>query len=66
MGMFGKMKQKAGDLAGKHGHKVDEGIQKAGDVANEKTGGKYKEQIDRGVEKAQDAADKFGQKDNPA
>jgi hypothetical protein len=64
MGIFDKAK----DLVGKHGDKVDEGLEKAGDVADEKTGGKNSEQIDQGVQKAQDAVDGLGrgQEDNPA
>jgi hypothetical protein len=66
MGMFDKIKQKAGDLAGKHGDKLGEGAQKAGDLADKKTGGKYSEQIDQGVKKAQKAVDDLGKRDNPA
>lgn len=40
-------------LAGKHDDKVDQGIQKAGDKADERTGGKYSGQVDKGVDEAQ-------------
>ncbi|MEV4138944.1 antitoxin [Dactylosporangium sp. NPDC049742] len=44
---------KAKDLVGKHDDKVDEGIEKAGEQADKRTGGKYTEQIDKGVDAAQ-------------
>jgi hypothetical protein len=44
---------KVKDLAGKHDDKVDKGIDKAGDQADQRTGGKYSEQIDKGVDAAQ-------------
>jgi MT0933-like antitoxin protein len=66
MGMFDKIKHKAGDLAGKHGDKLGEGVQKAGGFADKKTGGKYREQIDQGVKKAKKAVDDLGKRDNPA
>lgn len=45
---------KAKDLAGEHGDKIGEGLDKAADLVNEKTGGKFEGQIDAGVEKAKD------------
>lgn len=45
---------KAKDLAGEHGDKIGEGLDKAADLINEKTGGKFEGQIDAGVEKAKD------------
>jgi hypothetical protein len=48
---------KLGDMAGEHGDKVeqisDQGLDRAGDMADERTGGGHADQID----KAQDAAD---------
>jgi hypothetical protein len=54
MGMFDNMKDKAEDFARENPDKVDEGLDKAGDFANEKTGGKYEDQIDKGQEFARD------------
>jgi hypothetical protein len=34
--------------------KVDQGLEKAGDVADERTGGQDREQIDHGVDDAQE------------
>jgi hypothetical protein len=49
-GMFGKgMEAAAG-----HEDKIEEGIDKVADVADDKTGGKYSGQIDSGAEKAKD------------
>lgn len=45
---------KAKDLAEQHDDKVDQGLEKAGDFADQKTGGKYDEQIDKGVDTAQE------------
>jgi hypothetical protein len=45
---------RAKDLAEQHDDKVDQGLEKAGDVADERTGGGHSEQIDRGVDTAQE------------
>ncbi|WP_084082602.1 antitoxin [Corynebacterium freneyi] len=50
MGIFDKAKQFAED----NPDKVNQGIDKAGDLVDERTGGKHSEQVD----KAQDAARK--------
>jgi len=49
MGIMDRIKS----LAGKHDDKVDQGIQKAGDKVDERTGGKYSGQVDKGVDEAQ-------------
>jgi MT0933-like antitoxin protein len=46
--------EKAKDMASEHDAQVDQGLEKAGDVADERTGGKYDEQIDKGVDVAQE------------
>ena len=48
---------KAKDALNDHGDKVDEGIDKAADIADDKTGGKYSGQIDAGAEKAKEVVD---------
>jgi hypothetical protein len=45
---------KAKDFADKHDEQVDEGIEKAGDQADQRTGDKYSSQIDKGVNQAQE------------
>ena len=51
---IGDFVDKAKDLASEHEDKVDEGIDKAADLADEKTEGKYSDQIDQGAEKAKE------------
>ena len=51
---MGGFMDKAQDMAGQHDDKVDQGLEKAGDAADQKTGGGHSEQIDRGVDFAQE------------
>lgn len=44
---------KAKDFADDHDEQVDQGLQKAGDQIDERTGEKYSSQIDQGVDQAQ-------------
>lgn len=44
MGIFDKAK----DLAGEHSDQVEGGIDKAGDMVDDKTGGKFEGQVDQG------------------
>jgi hypothetical protein len=62
MGTFDEMKDKAQDAAGEHSEQVDQGMEKAGEFVDEKTGGKHTDKIDRGVDKAGEAVDKFTEK----
>jgi hypothetical protein len=64
MSMFDDMKAKAEGLVDEHGEQVGEGLGKAGDVADEKTGGQYSEQIDQGSAKATDALDRLDGQDD--
>ncbi|HSF26888.1 MAG TPA: antitoxin [Actinomycetes bacterium] len=64
MGMFDEMKDKAAKLAREHGEKIDDAIEKAGDVVDDKTGGKHSDKIDAAQQKAREAADKLS-RDNP-
>ncbi|GAA4465822.1 antitoxin [Phytohabitans houttuyneae] len=50
---MGDFTERAKDLADKHDDKVDKGLERAGDEADERTGGKYGEKIDKGVDQAQ-------------
>ncbi|HZX03277.1 antitoxin [Kribbella sp.] len=52
--MFDEMKDKAEELAKEHPDQVNEGLEKAGDFANEKTGGKFGDQIEQGENYARD------------
>ncbi|MFD3479961.1 antitoxin [Streptomyces sp. NPDC058695] len=53
-------KDKASDLAQKHGDKIDQGLDRAGKTADQKTQGKHSDQIQTGTSKAKDAMDRFG------
>ena len=44
---------KAKDFAEQHDEQVDQGVQKAGDEVNKRTGDKYENQVDKGVDMAQ-------------
>jgi hypothetical protein len=50
---MGGFMDKAKDMADQHDDKVDQGLEKGGDFADQKTGGKYDGQIDKGVDAAQ-------------
>lgn len=64
MGFLDKAKDQAEKLAEDHGDKIEEGIDKAADLADEKTGGKYSDQIETGAEKAKDVVEDLGKKDD--
>ncbi|MFC7531957.1 antitoxin [Actinoplanes sp. GCM10030250] len=44
---------KAKDFADDHDKQVDQGLEKAGDEADKRTGSKHSDQIDKGVDQAQ-------------
>ncbi|WP_423791064.1 antitoxin [Micromonospora cathayae] len=44
---------KAKDFAGQHDKQVDQGLEKAGEQVDQRTGGKHDKQIDQGVDQAQ-------------
>ncbi len=54
MGIFDKFKKKTADVGEEHGDKIEPGIDKAAEVADDKTGGKYTDKIESGSEKAKD------------
>ncbi len=51
---------KGKQMASEHGDKVDQGIDKAAEFADEKTGGKYSDKIDQGADRAKDATSSWG------
>jgi hypothetical protein len=57
------LKDKAEDLAEEHGDKISDGLEKVGDLVDDKTGGKHSDKIDTAVDKAQDYVAKLGEKD---
>jgi hypothetical protein len=64
MGIFDKAK----DAVSEHSEQIDTGIDKAGDLVDEKTEGKYVEQVDQGQEMAKDKLRDFAadEPDQPA
>ncbi|MCZ7423539.1 antitoxin [Verrucosispora sp. WMMA2044] len=50
---MGDFMNKAKDFADKHDKQVDQGLERAGDMADKRTGGKYDQHIDKGVDQAQ-------------
>ena len=56
MGIFDKAK----DLLNEHNDKVDQGIDKAAELIDQKTGGQHTEQIDQAAEQAKQAMDNTG------
>jgi hypothetical protein len=66
--LFRRARQEAPDVAAEHGDKVVEGVHKAGDFADEKTGGRHSEQIDTAETKVEDAVEKLADEkaDEPA
>src|SRR6476620_6402573 len=55
MSMYHHIKDKVQGLGDEHGDKTGVGLDKAGDVVDEKTGGQHSAQIDGGVEQAKNA-----------
>jgi hypothetical protein len=61
MGLFDKLRKKAEVVAEQHGDKIVDGIDKAADLAEKKTGGKHTDKIETGAEKAKDVVKKLGE-----
>ena len=51
--------KKGKDLAAENKDAVKDGIEKAGDFVDDKTGGKFEGQVDKGQEAASDFVDKL-------
>lgn len=60
MSTFDNLGDKAEEFAGDHADQVDEGVEKAGDVVDDKTGGRFSDQVDEGQEKAGDYVEGLG------
>ncbi|MFF4314339.1 antitoxin [Streptomyces sp. NPDC001507] len=52
---------KAKEVAEEHGDAIGAGLEKAGDLVDERTDGKYTEQIDTGVAKARQLVERLGE-----
>ncbi|WP_189954259.1 antitoxin [Streptomyces alanosinicus] len=55
------LKDKAEDIAEEHGDKIAQGLEKAGDLIDERTDGKHSDTIDTAVDKAQGLVEKLGE-----
>lgn len=54
MGLMDDLGGKAKDLADQNPDKLKEGVEKAGDFVDEKTGGKYADKVDQAQQAAED------------
>jgi len=54
MDFLDNIKDKASELAAEHGDKIEDGIDKAADLIDDKTGGEHRDKIEQGAEKAKD------------
>jgi hypothetical protein len=50
---MGGFMDKAKDMADQHDQQVDQGLDKAGDAVDQRTGGGHSEQVDKAVDQAQ-------------
>ena len=57
MGVFDNMKDKVSGLVDQHGDQVGDGVDKAGDLVDEKTGGQYADKVDQGQDGLKNALD---------
>lgn len=64
MGFLDDAKAKLTDAVDKHGDKIADGLTRAGDAVDKKTGGKYSEHIGTGVTKAKEGLGKLDGKND--
>ncbi|MFT4262862.1 MAG: antitoxin [Nocardioides sp.] len=64
MSFFDKAKEAAEKAVDSQGEKIADGLDKAGDFVDAKTGGKYGDKIDQGIDKAKDGLDSLDGKDD--
>ena len=64
MGFLDKLKGMTGKAVDQHGDKISEGISKAGEVVDKKTGGKYTDKIKQGERKVNDSLDSLDGKND--
>jgi len=61
MGLFDEIKDKAVELIQGNNDKVDDAVEKAGDLIDEKTGGQFSDKVDMAQDKAKEVADDLDQ-----
>ncbi len=64
MGFFDRFKSQATKAVDDHGDKIKDGLDKVGDVVNDKTSGKHGDKIDSAKTQAADALDKLDGKND--
>jgi hypothetical protein len=64
MGFLDRFRKKATDVVDDQGEKIGAGIDKAADVADDKTDSKFSGQIDKGAETAKDTLDSLDGKND--
>lgn len=64
MGFLDDAKAKLTAAVDSQGDKIADGLDKVGDLVDEKTGGKYTDKIDAGTDKAADALDSLDGKND--
>jgi MT0933-like antitoxin protein len=64
MGFLDRLKGMVTKTVDDQGDKIDSGLDKAADVADDKTGGKYSEKIDAGVDQTKNALDSLDGKND--
>jgi len=64
MGFLDNVKAKLTGAVDSQGEKIGDGLDKAGDLIDDKTGGKHGDKIDAGVDKAKDALDNLDGKND--
>ena len=57
------LKNKAEDLVQEHDEKIKDGLDKAAEFADDKTGGKHRDKIDQGIDKAKGFVDDLAEPD---
>jgi hypothetical protein len=66
VGFLDKLKQQAGTVADKHGDKIVDGIDKAGDAVNKATKHKYAHQVGKARALAKDGVNRAGGSGGPS
>lgn len=61
MGIMDKLK----GMMGQHSDKAGQGVERGGDMIDQKTGGKHAAKVDQGQQKAQEYIDKQRGQDQP-
>ena len=64
MGFLDKLRGKASEAVDQHGEKIGDGLDKAKDFIDDKTGGKLGDKGDAAVDKAKEALDKLDGKND--